>query len=63
MRVQLPTEVGISHLSGHSDRLLVTKGETRQRPPIACSHVTQAILFEMETVEDVQTAMVEDVEL
>ena len=35
----------------------------RYCPPIACSRVTQAILFEMETVEDVQTAMVEDVEL
>jgi hypothetical protein len=48
IRLQLPTEVSFEHRSGHSDYLLVTKGETQQCPPIPCSRVTQAILFEME---------------
>ena len=59
IRLQLPTEVSFEHRSGHSDYLLVTKGETQQCPPIPCSRVTQAILFEME----METVMVEDMEL
>ena len=37
MRLELPTEVGLRHLGGHSNRLLVTKRELRQRPIAADS--------------------------
>jgi hypothetical protein len=34
MRLELPTEISLRHLGGHSNHLLVTKRELRQRPDI-----------------------------
>ena len=35
IRLELPTEIGLRHLGGHSNHLLVTKREFRQRPIVA----------------------------
>jgi hypothetical protein len=35
IKMELPTEIGLRHLGGHSNHLLVTKRELRQRPPVS----------------------------